>query len=159
MAVSVTDSLMRSLWAVGSSESPVDFDASLFIMLGLFLGLMFFLNKVLFKPYLDVKEQRYERIQGAKLAARQLQDRAQGVFTTYEEKLGTVLQEGGSERAAIKAEAKRQERDILSAARAHVEEDLAQSRRSILGQLETARADLGRRAQMLATTIVMKLLG
>ena len=112
MTTGVTDELIASL--AKAAGSPVDFDATVFVLIALFLVLMLYYNHVLFRPYLKIRDIRYERIQGAKQAARETEERAVEVFDEYEQNLSEAVDEGNAERKRIKDVAKQEEREILT---------------------------------------------
>lgn len=144
-----------SLVATGAG---VDFDASLIIMLAIFLGLMIYLNQTLFKPYLKVKDDRSAQIDGAKEKAVQMQDKADRIFSQYERKLTRAREQAVAERAEVKDSAKEAEQQILSEARGDVDQMLEAARQEIADQVEHASADLDRQAKTLSKLIVDKVL-
>ena len=138
--------------------SGVDFDASLIIMLAIFLGLMIYLNKTLFQPYLKVKDDRSTQIDGAKEKAARMQEKADRIFSEYERKLTKAREQAVSERAEVKDTAKEAEQQILSEARGDVDQMLEAARSEIADQVAHASTDLERQAKTLSKLIVDKVL-
>lgn len=162
MAVGITavglTAHIRGTLVFAASESPVDFDLSLFVMVALFVILMILFNGVLYRPYLRAREVRDDRIDGAKKDARQMQKKAEVIFAQYEDKLSTALREASSQRHQVREEAKGEEAKIIEAARAEMDAVVRAAQADLDAELERARAELDEQARELSTIIVDRVL-
>lgn len=159
MSMGVRGDVVDSLLGVGSGGNAVDFDITMVVMIVIFLGMMAYLNKTLFQPYLDAKDRRHARIDGAKKTAKELQKKADGTFAEYEEALSEAMAEGTAERARLKQEAKAEERQILVDARQDIEKTLNQARTKLNNEVDEAEAALEKEAASLSKIIVEKVMG
>jgi F-type H+-transporting ATPase subunit b len=136
----------------------VDFDATLFFLIFLFLALLITFNFILVRPYLKIRETRQERIQGARAASKQVEQRAREIFAQYEDKLTSAVREGEAERRVIRDQAKREQRDVLTEARLHMDETVRVAKVEMDMELGQAETDLLDHARALAADIVEKVL-
>lgn len=159
MSVGVRSDVVDSLLGVGSGGNAVDFDITMVVMMVIFLGLMVYLNKTLFQPYLDAKDRRHARIDGAKKTAKELQKKADGTFAEYEEALAEAMAEGTAERARLKQDGKAEERQLLVTAREDIEKTLSKARNKLGNEIDEAEVVLDKEAATLSTIIVEKVMG
>ena len=78
----------------------VDFDATFLVQVVLFVGLTLFLKPYLFDPMLNLFEERERRIDGAKLAARKMDEASAAALTKYETEMKKARSAGNAEREA-----------------------------------------------------------
>jgi F-type H+-transporting ATPase subunit b len=147
--------------AVAASEDVplIDLDHTLWIQLGLFLILMLFLSKVVFGPYLRLKDAREKGIDGARAEAKSMQQGAAERVADYDARLLQAKQRGADEKARLRAEGADREREILAAARAETTRSVEAARASLQQEARKLRADLQPRVGELATAMARKLLG
>jgi F-type H+-transporting ATPase subunit b len=137
----------------------IDLDGTLFVQLALFLIMLFVLSRFLFRPYLQMREQRGKGIDGARHEAHEMEARASKMVADYDAKLTRAKQRGGDERNRLRAEAATRERQVLGAARDEAGRVLGDARKTIAQQSDAARATLSAEAGTLARQMATKILG
>ena len=149
---------MLLLSAVLSEGSIVDLDATFFVQFALFAVAFFVLNSLIFQPMLRLFEAREQRIDGAKLEARQLEQGAQEKGEAFEQEMARMRQGAADERDKIRAEAKRMESEILDRVRADTAAELAASQRDLDKEAAALRSAMNAQTAVLAKQIASKLL-
>jgi F-type H+-transporting ATPase subunit b len=109
-----------ALFSVAASESHplIDIDLTIVIQLGLFLVMLVVCNKLLFQPYLRLREQRADKIDGARAEAERMTAEADTKLADYERQLAAARARASDEHRRIRAEAAAHERDVTGTARA-----------------------------------------
>jgi F-type H+-transporting ATPase subunit b len=144
--------------AVGGGVD-VDFDATLFIMVGLFIFLWIVLKPLLFDPMLRLFEERERRIDGAKLLARRIDEKSAGALTQYESEMQKARGSANAEREKLRNEGLKREAEILAKVRAHTAETLEAGRKEMKAAAETARKGLQTEVQAIASDFASRALG
>ena len=124
-----------------------------------FIAVMMLLRKFLFEPFLEVLRERDDRIGGAEREAKALLGRADETLATYEERFDAARKEANELRLGIRAEAGRQQAEILAEASAHAARTLQGVREQINEQLVEARATLRADAERMGRELAEKILG
>ena len=150
--------VLDSLSYMSSGGSPVDLDVTLVFLVVLFISLMMFLNWAIYQPYLRLKDVRYERIQGAKAASKDMQARAEETLDDYEQKLTEVRLGAAQERKRAKESARAAEQEIVKSARVELDATLDKAHNSLESEIDKAEKDIDRLAEGLANEIVEKVL-
>jgi F-type H+-transporting ATPase subunit b len=143
-------------------EAPpplIDVDGTLFVQFALFLIMLFVLSRLLFRPYLQLRDVRHKAIEGAREEAVSMQERARQVNADYDGKLTRARQRGADERQKLRTEGAIYERQVLGAARDESQKSLEQARVTITTDAEAARQKLIAESTVLARQIVKKILG
>ncbi len=151
-------SVLRAV-AAGGGHPLVDIDLTILIQFALFLVMAFFTKRWLFQPYLKMREQRTEGIDGARERAEQLKREAEQRKSEYESRLDAARSRALEEQRTLRAEAAAHHREVSDGARREANEALAESRAKVQSQIEEARSELMPKGDALATEIVSKLLG
>jgi F-type H+-transporting ATPase subunit b len=137
----------------------VDIDGTLYIQLGIFLGLVVILGPLLFKPWLAAQERRKTAIDGALTLSRSMRSEADGLAKDYDQRLELAREQAHG----VRSEARRQEETAqagkLAATREDAAQALARERERIASETAAAREALAIRVDELADTIANKLLG
>lgn len=161
--LSVSTSATQDSLAHGSLLSEggvtVDFDASLFLQVGIFLVLLFVLKPLLFEPMLKLFEEREKRTEGTKREASKEDQRSAQALSKYEAILAKAREAGAAERDAIRAEAQRKEAELLAKVREHTTATLEKGRAAIAAEATKARAQLGAESDQLGRSIASRVLG
>jgi len=142
-----------------AEQQLLDIDGTLFIQLGFFLLLMAILRKVLFAPYLRVREERVSRIDGYRAEAARLEADAAARLARCEADLAEARRVGAAERTVARAEAQAQEQAILAAAQANAQRTLADARVKLEQALAGERATISARVAELGRAATRKILG
>ena len=145
--------------AAGGAHPLIDLDGTIFIQLGLFLLMAFVATRLLFKPYLKMREDRTAGIEGARHEAKQLESEAEGRMADYEQRLAQARDSALSEQRKVRAEAAAHQREVTEAARAQAAAALEKAHAQVVETTASARAELLPRADARARDIVTKLLG
>jgi F-type H+-transporting ATPase subunit b len=107
-----------------------------------FVVLIFPLNALIFQPIFRALDARADRIQGARGRSAQLQSEADAVLEQYEQAIREARAEAEAARQRQLALAREEQASLTSAARRDAE-----------GELERARADLGRSLEEARNTL------
>lgn len=146
--------------ALAAAEHPlIDIDGTLLIQLGLFLVMAFLATQWLFKPYLRMRDERAEGIDGARQEAVALSAEADARMADYQDKLAAARARAYEEQRKIRAEGTSYQRELTEKARAESAKAVAEAQAKVEAETAAARADLMPRADALATDIASKLLG
>ena len=117
------------------------------------------LNRLLFKPFLALVEQREKRTEGLKAAAAALTAEAERLRADYESAIRQANEEGSAAKEAILDEARRTREQLLNQSRAEAAEHLASARREIQNEMTAAREQALREAEVIARQMAEKVLG
>ncbi len=132
-------------------------DWTFFIQIGIFLFLVIFLSKVLFKPVIKVMDAREDMHKGPRAKAAELEKK---VETLKEEVYGAIaLAKEGAEktRLDVLSGARETESRILEDNKKEVSEFLDKSRKDILAQVENASKELEKEGEKLGKVLADKL--
>jgi F-type H+-transporting ATPase subunit b len=143
----------------GGGGVVVDADWTFLWSIGLFLILIVVLKPVLFDPMLALFEERERRIDGAKLAARKLDEASVRALTTYETEMKKARSAGNADRESQRAEGLKTEADIVGKVRETTAETVNVGRRALLEEAAQARAALKAEASTLAGALASRVLG
>mgnify|MGYP001129754480 CR=1 FL=1 len=134
-------------------------NSTLFFQIVNFLLLIWILNKILFRPFLDLVERRKEETEGTRKKAEDIMDRAESVKGTY----NASMSEAASEAAALsdsQKKAGREEGDrIMGEARSGSAAYLDSARQELRAGLDQVRKQLAGQSAELAGEIARKILG
>src|SRR5437763_8931824 len=98
---------------IQQEEAPpplIDVDGTLLVQFGLFLIMLLVLSRLVFKPYLKLRDEREKSIGGAKHEAKDMEAKARAMVADYDARMTRAKQRGGEERAKVRAEAAAHER-------------------------------------------------
>ena len=145
--------------AVAGGGVDVDFDVTVLVQIALFLVLLAVLKPVLFDPMLKLFEERERRIDGAKLAARKVDEASAGALSKYEAEMAKARTSANAERDKLRNEGVKTELEILAKVRATTAGTLDEGRKRIREQLESARTALKGDVTVLAKDMAARVLG
>lgn len=146
--------------SVASSGYPlIDLDLTILIQAAIFLLLAILATQLLFKPYLKLREDREEGIEGSRAKAADMSAEADARLADYEQKLAAARTRANDEQRAIRTEAAAHQREVTDKARKESEQAWESARDTVRTQTEKARKELAGRADELAADIATKLLG
>lgn len=136
----------------------LDIDATFIVQMGLFLFVVYFLNVVLFRPYLKTWEARQQGVEGSREHAAETEAQAAVLLVELEQKMRTARRDAQEVRESLRSQGLQEQNDILEEVRQEVDQTLQQEREKISAKVASAQGDLSARAQVLAESIVKKLL-
>jgi F-type H+-transporting ATPase subunit b len=154
-------SLGASLLAAGAAPQAihVDVDLTFVVEVVLFIGLTLVLKPVLFDPMLTLFEERERRIEGAKVAARRIDDRSTTALATYETEMAKARAAANVDRDKIRADGLAREQQILTAVRVDAAKLLDDGKRAAHLEADRVRATLKGQAGELARDLARRVLG
>jgi F-type H+-transporting ATPase subunit b len=141
-------------------EHPlIDIDYTVGIQLFLFLVVAFMCSKLLFRPYLRMRDERTAGIEGARDEAGRLSAEADARLTRYQSQLETARARAQDERRKMRIEAAERQRQVTDRARTEAGGALDEAKARIRQETDVARGKLMPQAQQLAGDIAETLLG
>jgi len=144
---------------IASGHPLIDIDLTVFVQFGLFLLLFYVSNKLLFQPYLKLRERRKAGIEGARAEADQMTASADAKLADYEKQLAGARNRANEEGRKVRAEASAHEKDVTEKARAEAQKAIDEATAKMRQETEAARLQLLPQANTLARQIASKLLG
>ncbi len=152
--------LVATLLLAAADEAPlIDVDGTVFVQWALFLIMMAICARLLFKPYLKLRDERKKSTEGAREDASSMQARAREMFANYEAQLQQALLRGAAERQTLRSEGAGRERELLGAARDEAQKAIEAARLRTSTEAGMARKQLEQQSAALTTQIVRKILG
>lgn len=141
-------------------EHPlIDVDHTVWIQLLLFLVVALIGSRLLFRPYLKMRDDRAAGIGGARDEASRLSAEADARLAHYQTQVESARVRAQDERRKTRTEAARKQREMTDKARDESTVAFDKARGSIAVQTETARGELLPRTTDLAEEIAGQLLG
>jgi len=144
---------------IASGHPLIDIDLTVLVQFGLFLVLFYVSNKLLFQPYLKLRERRKAGIDGARAEADQMTASADAKLADYEKQLAGARNRANEEGRKVRAEAAAHEKDVTEKARAEAQKAIDEATAKMRQETEAARLQLLPQANTLARQIASKLLG
>jgi F-type H+-transporting ATPase subunit b len=137
----------------------ISLDISVLYQIVIFLVLWLILNKVLFRPYLDLLDERESRTAGARHDSSELEYEGARLKAEYEEKIAQARAAGSATKDAIVQEGRQERERLLHQAREEAARTLESARSEVQRQLERERALLDTEVTEVARDMVSKILG
>jgi len=137
----------------------IDIDLTVVVQFVLFLVLFAIANRYLFQPYLQLRERRKARIEGARAEAERMTAEADAKLAAYEKSLAAAREKANEEGRKVRLEAAAHEREVTDAARRTAQQATDEAQATMRRETEAARAQLMPQADALARAITSKLLG
>lgn len=137
----------------------IDVDLTVIVQLVLFLVLFVVANKLLFQPYLQLRERRKAGIEGARSEAERMTAQADAKLVDYEKQLAVARDRANEEGRKIRTQAANDERELTDKARKTAQASIESAQATMRRETESARAELMPQAEAIARTISAKLLG
>lgn len=148
----------QALSSLASGQPLIDIDSTVFVQFGLFLLLFLAANKLLFQPYLKLRERRKEGIEGARGEAERMTAQADAKLADYEKQLAAARSRANDEGRKVRAEATAHEKDVTDKARAEAQKAIDEATAKMKQETEAARLQLLPQANTMAKQIASKLL-
>ena len=153
---------LGTLLAVHAEETPpplIDFDGTILVQFVLFLAMLGILSRLVFRPYLKMRDARHAGIDGAKGEATKMEEKARQIVSDYDARFGVAKLRGAEERARLRSEGAAHERQALGRARDEAQRSVEESRKKIVGDTAAAKQGLEAEATALARKIAGKIVG
>ena len=149
----------QALVSLASGHPLIDIDWTVLVQFGLFLLLLVVSNKLLFQPYLALRERRKKGIDGARAEAEQMTASADAKLVDYEKQLSAARTRANEEGRKVRAEATAHEKDVTDQARSAAQKSIDDATTKMRQETDAARLQLLPQANQLARQIASKLLG
>jgi F-type H+-transporting ATPase subunit b len=150
---------IEPLFTLASAAPLIDLDLTAVIQFALFLVTLFLPNKLLFQPYLKLRDRRSAGIEGARDEADRMTAEADAKLAEYEKQLAIARDRAGEEARKVRLEAAAHEREVTEKARGSAQTSIDEAQQAMRAETEAARAQLLPQADALASSIASKLLG
>ena len=137
----------------------IDIDLTVVVQFVLFLVLFVVANRLLFQPYLQLRERRKAGIEGAREEAERMTAQADAKLADYEKQLVVARNRANEEGRKVRAEASANERTVTDQARAAAQAAIDEAQAKMRSETEAARAQLMPQADALARAMSSRLLG
>jgi F-type H+-transporting ATPase subunit b len=137
----------------------ISLDYSVIYQAILFLVLWIILNKILFRPYLNLLEQRERQTIGTQHDSTDLEHEGARLRAQYEEQIAQAQAAGYAAKEAILHEGRHQREKLLSQAREAAMSMLEGVRREVNSQMERERQLAGAEVRTVAHEMANKILG
>lgn len=144
---------------IASGHPLIDIDGTVLIQFALFLVMYVVANKMLFQPYLALRERRRAGIEGARAETERMTAEADSKLADYEKQLAAARAKGNEEGRKLRGEASAHEREVTETARAAAQKAIDEAGTKMRTEVEEARAKLMPEANVLAQKMASKLLG
>ncbi|MBF2098461.1 MAG: F0F1 ATP synthase subunit B' [Gloeomargaritaceae cyanobacterium C42_A2020_066] len=145
--------------AVEAEGGLFDLDATLPLMALQFLLLMVVLNALLYKPLLQVLDERDAYVRGNLSRAKEAQTQADAAASQYEESLIQARRASQQQLAAVLETTQKEASNRLAAAQQQVQAQLDSARQDLERQKQAALEQLAQQVGTLSDSILHKLLG
>lgn len=136
-----------------------DINITYFILLGFFFFVAFMLNRLVFGPFLQLFQERYDKMEGAVENAEALLDQAATQEKTFHEKIKKATAVGIEARSKIRAEAQQKMSQRIAEEKTRQQGVLAERIAELKASQDTALTEAKRQAEALAALTAEKLLG
>jgi F-type H+-transporting ATPase subunit b len=148
-----------AVFSIASGQPLIDIDLTAVLQFALFLVVYFLGNKLLFQPYLALRERRKAGIDGARAEAERMTAEADAKLADYQKSLGVARDRASEEGRKVRLEAAAHEKDVTDKARATAQAAIDEAQAKMRAETEAARAQLMPQADAIARSIASKLLG
>jgi F-type H+-transporting ATPase subunit b len=145
--------------ALAAGHPLIDIDLTVLVQFGLFLILFVVANKLLFQPYLALRERRRAGIDGARSEADRMTAQADAKLADYEQKLAGARERGNEQGRKLRAEGVAHEKDVTDKARKQAQTAIDEASAKMRAETDAARLQLMTQADAIAHQITKKLLG
>lgn len=149
----------QTIATIASGHPLIDIDLTAVVQFVLFLLLMAICNKLLFQPYLALRERRKAGVEGARAEAVRMTATADAKLADFEKQLATARDRANEEGRKVRAEAAATERDATEKARTAAQTSIDEATTKMRSDTEAARKELLPQADVIARSIATKLLG
>ena len=131
----------------------ISIDASVFIIIGIIIFLVFALNRLFFRPVLRTMEARDQQITGRQQEATRMLEEHAKQFAGFQAELGKARRQAGDFKARERSEVQRAVGEDIGTAQRAARQHLEQQLVSLDQQKARARTDLSAHIANLAQTI------
>lgn len=143
---------------MGGTGDPVDIDITMLVYLAIFFVVWFALKKLLFDPYLRVRDARHRGTGGSRDEAEVLTAKAEGLIAEYKAATDRARQEAAQLRLEQRGEGSAEQKALLAQAYDGAAKIIAEGRANLEGQVDEANREMRREAEKLSELMADRLL-
>ena len=137
----------------------ISLDISVLYQIVIFLVLWLILSKVLFRPYMNLLDERERRTTGARHESSDLEQEGGRLKAEYDEKIAQARAAGTAAKDAIVQEGRHEREKLLQQAREEAAHILESARQEVQSELARERELLAAEVAYVAQDMVSKVLG
>jgi F-type H+-transporting ATPase subunit b len=137
----------------------ISLDYSVILQILFFLLFWFLMDRIIFKPFLGLLDERERRTEGAKAETAALIEDAERLRAEYESGMAKAQEEAEAVKEAILVDARRSREQLLTQAREEAGKMMERSRGEIRIELQKARELVLREAEAIARQMTETILG
>ena len=137
----------------------LDANVTYVFVLALFAVTAVFLNALVFKPFLQLFEERHERLEGSVKRAEAMLERAEEQAKTFADRMKVATAKGLEARNEIRSKAQAEMNGRLEQERTQLADKLAAAMKDLEQKRTEALGDIEAQAQQIAEMTAAKLLG
>ena len=145
--------------SIASGHPLIDIDLTAVVQFVLFLFTYFVANKLLFQPYLALRERRKAGIDGARAEAERMTATADAKLADYEKSLAVARDRANEEGRKVRLEAANHEREVTDKAKTTAQKSIDEAMAKMRQETDAASKELMPKADAIARSIASKLLG
>ncbi|MEZ0328600.1 MAG: hypothetical protein ABWK15_03420 [Dissulfuribacterales bacterium] len=135
------------------------FDISLLVQIGAMLLLMVLLNSMLYKPIRQMLKDREDKLSSMRKEVERYEGNAAQLLTQFNQKLADARRMGQQQKEALKAEARAEEKVLMSAAAKESDAKKQQLLSELAADLAVVKQNLDAQCEVFAREVAQKLLG
>ncbi len=147
------------LLAMTSGGALIDLDGTFFVQFGVFIFMFIFLYLALFRPAIRLIEARREATEGTKEKAIAMRKEAEGFSDEVDRQILDAKNAAILERDRIVEQARRQDHDLIAAARVKSQKAIESARTQMKRDGEMVKKELEVEVEALATGVATRILG
>lgn len=144
---------------IAAPAMSLDLDITYILILALFLLPLVILNGIVIRPFLQLFEERHEKLEGAIERAEDMLEEAERKAATFEQQMRVATEKGIDARSRIRAEAVAAMNARIDQARAQMQQKLDEALTRLEHERTQSLATVEAEAERIAETTATKLLG
>jgi len=142
-----------------AAEDLLSVNKTVIIEIIIFIAAIFILNKLVFKPFIELIDKREKLTKGALNEAKELEEKVKDIIHEYEAKLNEARVLAQEERNKIVKEAETAANGIISKAREETAGLVEEAKKKLESETQVIKEKLKGDVQVLAKEIASKILG
>ncbi|MDD3553004.1 MAG: ATP synthase F0 subunit B [Deltaproteobacteria bacterium] len=135
------------------------FDISLLVQIGAMLLLMVLLNSMLYKPMRQMLKDREDKLASMRKEVEKYEGNAAQLLTQFNQKLADARRMGQQQKESLKAEARAEEKGLMSAAAKESDAKKQQLLSELAADIAGVKQSLDAQCEVFAREVAQKLLG
>lgn len=156
MAVALCVVSAENAYAAG--DELLSFDSTLVIQFFIFIVAIYVLNRLLFKPLLNIRYRREDLTVVKMEEARKLNEDLEKRVNEYKEKIDSAREEAYEQRGEIRKQAQETAEQIVADARKDAEEQVEEYKKELASEVEKIKQGMKPEIESLADNIASKVL-